>query len=243
MHRDSASGCSTGPVVTALTRNGVEGGGGPDDNSAQGGHLIATTLKARDAKQSPDSSGTQTLIYQDAGTNVGPMGALRRGAASVTSGIPFTLGGEVAHALTSEGADASEDGTGRGTPLVTHTLTAGDGNVTGDGRGRGTPITAYALRADPAGVGQGHNTNFVAATVKGSERYPSHEATMPATPDAVRRLTPVECERLQGYPDGWTATSNGKAQADAPRYRQLGNSIAVPVFEWVARRIVAHEHS
>lgn len=56
---------------------------------------------------------------------------------------------------------------------------------------------------------------------------------------AVRRLTPTECERLQGYPDGWTATSYGRAQADAPRYRQLGNSIAVPVFEWVAGRLVA----
>jgi DNA (cytosine-5)-methyltransferase 1 len=54
-----------------------------------------------------------------------------------------------------------------------------------------------------------------------------------ASPSAVRRLTPVECERLQGYPDGWTATSNGKPQADSARYRQLGNSIAVPVFEWV----------
>ncbi len=54
----------------------------------------------------------------------------------------------------------------------------------------------------------------------------------------VRRLTPLECERLQGYPDGWTAVSNGKTQADAPRYRQLGNSIAVPVFAWVANHLV-----
>lgn len=59
-----------------------------------------------------------------------------------------------------------------------------------------------------------------------------------AGPGGVRRLTPVECERLQGFPDGWTATSYGRAQADAPRYRQLGNAIAVPVFEWVARRLV-----
>jgi site-specific DNA-cytosine methylase len=45
--------------------------------------------------------------------------------------------------------------------------------------------------------------------------------------------------RLQGYPDSWTATSYGRPQSDAPRYRQLGNWIAVPVFAWVARRIVA----
>lgn len=57
----------------------------------------------------------------------------------------------------------------------------------------------------------------------------------------VRRLTPLEYERLFGYPDGWTATSNGKPQSDAARYRELGNTIAVPVFEWVARRIAAYE--
>lgn len=56
----------------------------------------------------------------------------------------------------------------------------------------------------------------------------------PVTETVVRRLTPLECERLQGAPDGWT-----DGQADSPRYRQLGNAVAVPVFEWVARRLVA----
>ncbi len=49
----------------------------------------------------------------------------------------------------------------------------------------------------------------------------------------VRRLTPTECERLQGFPDGWT-----DGQSDSARYRQLGNAVAVPVVEWIARRIV-----
>ena len=53
----------------------------------------------------------------------------------------------------------------------------------------------------------------------------------------VRRLTPIECERLQGYADGWT-----EGQAASARYRQLGNSVAVPCVEWLARRLVAaHE--
>lgn len=56
---------------------------------------------------------------------------------------------------------------------------------------------------------------------------------------AVRRLTPMECERLQGFPDGWTLTSNGRPQADSARYRQMGNAVAVPVVEWIVRRIVA----
>ncbi|TCC10907.1 DNA cytosine methyltransferase [Kribbella soli] len=55
----------------------------------------------------------------------------------------------------------------------------------------------------------------------------------------VRRLTPMECERLQGLPDGWTAISNDRRQADSHRFRQLGNSVAVPVFEWLANRIAA----
>jgi DNA (cytosine-5)-methyltransferase 1 len=51
----------------------------------------------------------------------------------------------------------------------------------------------------------------------------------------------VECERLQGYPDNWTATSDGRPQADSARYRQLGNSVAIPVFTWVALGIAEYE--
>ena len=50
----------------------------------------------------------------------------------------------------------------------------------------------------------------------------------------VRRLTPTECERLQGFPDGFT-----DGQVDTHRYKQLGNAVAVPVVEWIAKRIVA----
>lgn len=60
----------------------------------------------------------------------------------------------------------------------------------------------------------------------------------------VRRLTPMECERLQGYPDGWTdigewTDTKGKKHkdADSPRYKALGNSIALPFWEWMAHRM------
>ena len=62
----------------------------------------------------------------------------------------------------------------------------------------------------------------------------------------VRRLTPTECERLQGFPDGWTdigdwVDSKGKKHkaADSPRYKALGNSIALPFWFWLLRRISA----
>ena len=62
----------------------------------------------------------------------------------------------------------------------------------------------------------------------------------------VRRLTPMECERLQGYPDHWTdigdwIDSKGKkhkGESDAPRYKALGNSIALPFWEWMAERMI-----
>jgi site-specific DNA-cytosine methylase len=50
----------------------------------------------------------------------------------------------------------------------------------------------------------------------------------------VRRLTPIECERLQGFPDDWTS-----GQADSNRYKQMGNAVAVPVVEWIVGRLVA----
>jgi DNA (cytosine-5)-methyltransferase 1 len=54
-----------------------------------------------------------------------------------------------------------------------------------------------------------------------------------ATSTNVRRLTPVECERLQGFPDDWTA-----GQSDSHRYKQMGNAVAVPVVEWIVQNIV-----
>ena len=59
---------------------------------------------------------------------------------------------------------------------------------------------------------------------------------------AVRRLTPRECERLQGFPDDYTLISHrGKPAADGPRYKALGNSMAVPVMAWIGERIAMVE--
>lgn len=66
--------------------------------------------------------------------------------------------------------------------------------------------------------------------------------------NVVRRLTPLECERLQGFPDGWTDIgdwydSNGvkhKGESDSPRYKALGNSIALPFWEWMLKRMMEH---
>ena len=49
----------------------------------------------------------------------------------------------------------------------------------------------------------------------------------------VRRLTPIECERLQGFPDGWT-----EGQTDGHRYKQMGNAVSVPVVEFLVKRLI-----
>lgn len=70
------------------------------------------------------------------------------------------------------------------------------------------------------------------ATANGEEC--GNKQMVDSSPDiAVRRLTPVECERLQGFPDGWTSGGS-----DVSRYRMLGNAVAVPVVEWIAKRLV-----
>jgi DNA (cytosine-5)-methyltransferase 1 len=62
--------------------------------------------------------------------------------------------------------------------------------------------------------------------------------TMVARGRTVRRLTSVECERLQGFPDGYTEIPWGKGpMPDNPRYKALGNSMAVNVMRWIGRRI------
>ena len=125
--------------------------------------------------------------------------------------------GDITHTLKAEGFDASEDGTGRGQPIVAAfaensrselRYEAGDGSRTGTlsiggGKpGQGTPMVQVGM--------------------------------------AVRRLTPRECERLQGFPDDYTLiTVRGKPAADGPRYKALGNSWAVPNVHWIGRRIHA----
>ena len=70
-------------------------------------------------------------------------------------------------------------------------------------------------------------------------------AHIPMTNDGarIRRLTPTECERLQGFPDDYTLILyRGKLAADGPRYKALGNSMAVPVIRWIGERIAMLPH-
>jgi DNA (cytosine-5)-methyltransferase 1 len=66
--------------------------------------------------------------------------------------------------------------------------------------------------------------------------YETRVTMLASDSTVVRRLTPMECERLQGFPDNWT-----DGQADSNRYKQMGNAVAVPVVDWIISRMVAND--
>jgi hypothetical protein len=87
----------------------------------------------------------------------------------------------------------------------------------------------------------------VSQTLKTDLAHQSGPCLAVAPTMQVRRLTPTECERLQGFPDGWTAIPWKKKNAedcpDGPRYKALGNSMAVNCMEWLGERIQKFDQS
>lgn len=150
----------------------------------------------------------------------------------------------VAHALRGDGFDASEDGTGRGTPLVAFgakdsgadagdiapTLRAG-GHTTSHANGGCMPAVAFQSKASAS---QSMNPGEV---TPGLDVGKSDGAAL-MLGAKVRRITPREAERLQGFPDEFTLVPyRGKPAADENRYKALGNSMAVPVMARIGQRI------
>jgi site-specific DNA-cytosine methylase len=90
------------------------------------------------------------------------------------------------------------------------------------------PIVFYGNRVADIRIQDNKVNTLQARMGTGGNNMP-----MVAEPKAyVRRLTPVECERLQGFPDNWT-----EGQSDSARYKQMGNAVAVPVVEWIISNI------
>lgn len=131
------------------------------------------------------------------------------------------------HTLRAEGHDASEDGTGRGVqiiPIDMRQASRGElmTNNRREGSSGGAPGTGIGEPGDPCPtLADSHTPAICFSDQRG-----------------VRRLTPTECERLQGFPDGWTA-----GLSDSARYRCLGNAVAVPCATWIGRRILEAERS
>jgi DNA (cytosine-5)-methyltransferase 1 len=162
----------------------------------------------------------------------------------------------VAHTLRASGFDASEDGTGRGTPLVPITFDLAHitsaANRTRVEPGLPSPTLAKDSRMHvaqafdvlglPAMTGARETDVHSALRARPPGTSEASTTTVVQQAMAVRRLTPRECERLQGLPDDWTLIPWRKGMApDGPRYKAIGNGMAVPCLEWIGQRIAAVE--
>lgn len=268
VHRDTPPSREPQTAVAALTARGV-GTCGADDNQAQAGHIIAEcangdishTLKAEGFDGSEDGTGRGVPVIAFGGGNTG--GNIDVAACLTARGqridfevetfavhgtqdpdtnleLAHTLGRNhgqenacIAFSYKDHGADASED--------LSPTLRAGNSDSSNANSGQPPAICiqhASIGRHDDAGP-QG----------KGWQEDVAFTMDSRASADAVqfgaqvRRLMPVECERLQGFPDNHTLISwRGKVATecpDGPRYRAIGNSMAVPVMRWIGERIAA----
>ncbi|WP_147476714.1 DNA cytosine methyltransferase, partial [Pseudomonas amygdali] len=158
----------------------------------------------------------------DAGYIAPTLRAMGHGTSHANAGgqVAVCVTGDVTHTLKVEGFDGSEDGTGRGQPIVTYAIQAG------------------ALRTNPCSGPDG-------VGVQADHAYTLEaraEVQAIQSESSVRRLTPRECERLQGFPDDytlipWRSKPAGECP-DGPRYKAIGNSKAVPVVRWIGMRIL-----
>lgn len=263
VRRDTAPRREAGEEAAATLDARAQGGGFPGTDGACGGHV-------------------QPVAY--GGNNQsGPIDvATARNACSSASGRL-----QPAHTLRGEGFDASEDGAGRGTPLVPvafdTTQVTSAANYSSPkpvdpchplAAGAHAPAIAFNWNAQPAQLpGPDRDTSIndgLTCSQQGAVAFAIQAGALRTNPESgpdgvgvqkelaytlearaevqcaasvmqVRRLTPTECERLQGFPDGYTAIPwRGKPAEqcpDGPRYKALGNSWAVPNVRWIGARI------
>lgn len=215
-------------VVQSVALRGRDGGA-----TAELGGEAAYALRAANGGGSDPYVLAPTIAFSckdyggDAAEDISPtMRAMGHSGSHANAGgqIAVCVTGSVTHTLKAEGFDASEDGTGRGQPIVPAYSIARDAL---DRSGEASDGSA----ANRSGLGIDVD---IAATLK------SKGPGAVATTMAVRRLMPIECHRLQGFPDDWCAVPigpKGKIAADGPQYKQLGNSWAVNHARWVGSRI------
>ena len=210
------AGQRTAPTLAARTR----GGGGLGTDFDCDGGLIAST-------------GDVIGIDSEHNARMELMGPItaRPGTNGLTPTV-FTSTVDVAHCLNAGGMGRQDYET---ETMVAHTLKAEGFDASEDGTGRGTPLVPVAF-----------DLNQITSKTNRSQPDPAVHHTLPAAtcpphlalPWAVRRLTPTETLRLQGFPDMHTAiTYRGKPAADGPQYRAHGNSMAVPVVRWIMERM------
>lgn len=160
------------------------------------------------------------VAYQCHGSNVGPTGTMRAGNGNETGGVPFVVSGR----------ERGDDG--RGYSRGPHVSGLPQVDAT-----KPDMVVAYRTTGNDGVYEQGDKA---AALNCGTD--PTQQVLRAGM--AVRRLLPVETERLQGFPDDYTLIEyRGKPAKDGPRYRAIGNGMAVPCMRWLGERIMAAEQS
>lgn len=237
VRRDSPPSRESQKAVAALTARGV-GTCGADDNQAQAGHLIAfgggntaghidvaTACTAHGIRLDFDTETFAVHGTQDPDTNCELAHTLGRNNGQENACIAFSY--------KDNGADATSD--------LSPTIRAGNHDKSHANSGQPPAICiqhASIGRHDAAGPqGKGYQED-VAFTQDSRSSADVVQYGM-----QVRRLTPIECERLQGFPDnhtliGWRGKDADECP-DGPRYKAIGNSMAVPVMRWIGERIAA----
>ena len=241
-------------IVGSLTARGGRNMGQANDD-VDGGRVIPVTLSSGQAN-------AERLI------DLAPTLNLNR------DGAPILFDGPT-HTLRGDGFDGSEDGTGRGTPLVPVAYSIMPMNGGKDYKARETDVAQPLMAGGPVGGNQGGDfvVTFDTTQITSHGNYssphhgdPCHPLAAGAHPPTiafhnrqdpdvsgddkaqpvraamqVRRLTATECEFLQGFPRGYTLIPwRGKPAdqcPDGPRYKALGNSMAVPVMRWIGAKI------
>jgi len=207
-------------------------------------HAVAFNLRGRDGGALPEVSDAASLRAASGGSSNSYVAFSAKDSGVDVSDIAPTLrsmnnrsgnpngGGQVAIAFTLPGSDGTVS-------TATPTDVAGSVRTKAPGSIENSSTTAVLQEQPIARSGELTASTGIAGTIqRGGEGGRADGVMTPRM--AVRRLTPCECERLQGFPDDYTLVEyRGKLAADGPRYRALGNSMAVPVMRWIGQRIAA----
>jgi DNA (cytosine-5)-methyltransferase 1 len=207
-------------------------------------HAVAFNLRGRDGGALPEVSDAASLRAATGGSSNSYVAFSAKDSGVDVSDIAPTLrsmnnrsgnpngGGQVAITFTLPGSDGTVS-------TATPTDVAGSVRTKAPGSIENSSTTAVLQEQPIAWSGELTASTGIAGTIqRGGEGGRADGVMTPRM--AVRRLTPRECERLQGFPDDYTLVEyRGKLAADGPRYRALGNSMAVPVMRWIGQRIAA----
>jgi DNA (cytosine-5)-methyltransferase 1 len=236
-------------IHTAHTQSNGSGFSDGIAHTLEGGvsQAVAFNLRGRDGGAMPEVSDAASLRAASGGSSNSYVAFSAKDHGADAGDIAPTLrsmghdnshangGGQLAIAVTLHGSDGT-------TSTASYTEISTSFGARAPGGIENSATTAVLQEQSVAWSGELTASTDIAGTLQRGGEGGRIDGVM--TPQmAVRRLTPRECERLQGFPDDYTLVEyRGKLAADGPRYKALGNSMAVPVMRWIGQRIAAiHE--